>query len=109
MVVRRSTHEARIADLKEAHEANRRDLMKLVDMLAEQIDYMRQLAGRPNFARTVPLNPSKQPPVEQGGWAHVSEEEEDLRALQEFGHISQFEMDRLAEELNLHLKLDSVS
>ena len=92
--------EARIADLKEAHEANRKDLMKLVDMLAEQVDYLRMQAGRPSFTKMQPLNPAKQPEF-QGGLAHVTEEEEDLMALHEFGHISEATLRDLQSQLDL--------
>lgn len=100
MVVLKSTMEARIADLKEAHEANRKDLMKLVDAMAEQVEYLRLQMGRPNTQRMVPLNPAQQPP-HIGGSAHLSEEEEDLQALFDGGHIDMAELQALKEQLDL--------
>jgi hypothetical protein len=100
MFVRTKTMEARIADLKEANEANRRDLLKLVDMLAEQIEWLRMSQGRPNVARMVPINPTAQP-VFESGQPFLSEEEEDILALHENGHISDVQLRDLQEALSL--------
>lgn len=88
--------DARIADLKEAHEREVKQLMRLVDMLAEQVEYLRAQMGRPNFARMQGVNPSEQPPRLDdmpSSLAHVSEDEEELRALHEAGHFSDTELE----------------
>lgn len=100
-------HEARIADLKEAHEARVRELMRLVDALAEQVEYLRAQLGRPFIAQNHPgLNPAQQPLVvhDMDGAApklHVSEEEEDLLALHEMGHVDDWELEALKGQLGL--------
>lgn len=107
-------YEARIADMKEANEARVRDLMRLVDALAEQIEYLRAQLGRPFIAQTPPgLNPTKQlevVPMADGassGPLHVSEEEEDLLALHEMGHLDDWELSALKGQLpGLNLSRD---
>lgn len=77
--------EARIADLKEAHDARVKELMRLVVTLTEQIEYLREQ-----------LHP--RPPHPAAGWAgdvpaerptphSLSEEEEQILALREYGHL----------------------
>jgi hypothetical protein len=91
-------HEARIADLKEAHEARVRELMRLVDALAEQVEYLRAQLGRPFAAKHPGLNPTNQPLVvhEMADVPlHVSEEEEDARALHETGPLDYWELEAL--------------
>ena len=87
--VRNRLWEARVADLKDAHEREVKQLMRLVDALAEQIEYLRAQMGRPNMARELGLNPSKQPVVMEGSMPYLSEEEEDLLALKEYGHLDE--------------------
>lgn len=84
--------EARIADLKEAHERERRDLLRTVDALAEQIEYLRVLLGRPNL-KAPGLNPAEQLEADPDFPGHVSEEEEDLRALQEAGLLTERDLE----------------
>jgi len=99
-------HEARIADLKEAHEARVRDLMRLADMLAEQVEYLRAQLGRPFVSPSHPgLNPAEQPlavhePMDSGrpSLLHVPEEEEDLRALHEIGHLDDLQLAKALSE-----------
>lgn len=101
--------EARIADLKEAHESRVRELMRLVDALAEQVEYLRAQLGRPFIAAKHPgVNPTQQPLVGSDLPLHVSEEEEDLLALHEMGHVDNYELAALRESLGLgHLSRDS--
>lgn len=92
--------EARIADLKEAHEARVRELMRLVDALAEQVEYLRAQIGRPFIPAKHPgLNPTDQPvavhDMESPIPLHVSEEEEDLAALHAEGHLDDWELEAL--------------
>lgn len=100
--------EARIADLKEAHEARVREMMRLVDALAEQVEYLRAQLGRPFIAQNHPgLNPAQQPLVvhdmdDNPVKLHVSEEEEDLLALHELGHVDDWELEALKGQLGLN-------
>lgn len=100
--------EARIADLKEAHEARVREMMRLVDALAEQVEYLRAQLGRPFIAQNHPgLNPAQQPLVvhdmdDNPAKLHVSEEEEDLLALHELGHVDDWELEALKGQLGLN-------
>jgi hypothetical protein len=101
-------HEAHVVDLKEAHEARVREMMRLVDALAEQVEYLRAQLGRPFIAAGHPgLNPTNQPVAVHaldGDSAplHVSEEEEDLLALHELGHVDDWELETLRGQLGLH-------
>lgn len=92
------------ADLKEAHEKHVESLMKLVEMLADQVDYLRAvIAQRPyvNPATVQALNPSSLEPVVPGGPSYLTEEEEDILALREFDHISDADVEHLREQLGL--------
>ena len=104
-------HEARVADLKEAYEARHREMMRLVDMLAEQVEYLRAQLGRPFIAAQHPgTNPAQQLPV--SGFdldvpKHVGEEEEDLRALHEAGFLDELELAKaLSEQLGTPVTTD---
>ncbi len=99
---RDDVYEARIADLKEQFAEERRALNKVIEALAEQIEYLRVTLGRPAITRTAPTpGLSWQGP---DGWAqvqevnedelprHLSEEEEDLLSLREANLISDEEL-----------------
>ena len=81
-------YEARIEDLKAAHEARVTELRRVIDVLAEQVEYLRMQIGRPSFSRTTALNPSDQPSVVEGFDPFMSEEEEELRARHQAGRIT---------------------
>lgn len=103
--------EARIEDLKEAHEARVKELMRLVDALAEQVEYLRAQIGRPFIqAQHRGVNPAELlevGPDELDVPKHVSEEEEDLRALREMGHLDEWEFEALKGQLpTLNLSRD---
>lgn len=93
-------YEERVLDLKAAHEQEVKQLMRLVDALAEQIEYLRAQAGRPHMGRVTPSGERVESPMEN--WTPwVSEEEEDIEALREFGHLSEQEVENLRRELGL--------
>jgi hypothetical protein len=87
--------EARVADLKEAHERELKHLMRLADVLAEQIEYLRAQAARQPYisASTPALNPADLLPTGEGIAAYLTEEEEDLRALVDAGHLTETELE----------------
>lgn len=103
MFVRTKHAEARIADLKEAHAREVKHLKMLADVLAEQVEYLRaQAAQRPFISTKVKgTNPSELATVQPGDLAYMSEEEEDLRALAEFGHISELDLEKALAGLQL--------
>ena len=85
-------------DLIEAHVREVTALKLLVDSLAEQIDYLRILMGQPNLSRTKSALPFEEQspamdPLVEGLKAYLSEEEEDLLALRDNGHINEMELE----------------
>lgn len=88
----REMYEARIEELKAEHR-------RTVDVLAEQIEYLRAQLGSPNLTRREPLNPADQPAYESGLGAHLTEEEEDLLALHDAGHITETQMEETLARL----------
>lgn len=99
---RDDVYEARIADLKEQFAEERRALNKVIEALAEQIEYLRVTLGKPAITRAEPTpGLSWQGPE---GWdellkinedelpRHLSEEEEDLLSLREANLISDEEL-----------------
>lgn len=106
----RKVWEARVADLKEAHEREVKHLKMLADVLAEQVEYLRaQRAGHP-FISTQQrgTNPSELELVQPDSLAYMSEEEEDLRALQDNGHISPMDLEKALAQLQLRGTVASV-
>lgn len=97
-----------IEELKEAHEREIRQVVRLADVLAEQVDYLRGQLGRPNMTRVASANPTGQPPLQSGEPGWMSEEEEDILALKEFGHLNEYEAEQLAEQVRVDLGLASV-
>lgn len=94
-------HAARIADLKEAHAGEVRALNKVIEALAEQVEFLRiqlhlappvrvgpapDLAGSPKAMPDAPL--------------FLSEEEEEALALHEMGQLSDSDLARVQEALN---------
>lgn len=93
-------HAARIADLKEAHAGEVRALNKVIEALAEQVEFLRiqlhlappqrgpapDLAGSPMAMPDAPL--------------FLSEEEEEALALHEMGQLSDADLARVQEALN---------
>lgn len=77
--------------------------MKLVEMLAEQVDYLRaKLDGHAYVPASVPsVNPSKQPEPLPGHPMYLSEEEEDLLALRLNDYLDDGDLDELRTQLNL--------
>lgn len=82
----RRVYEARIEDLKEAHDARCKEMLRTIDALAEQIEYLRLTAGRPSPQQ--PANPTDQPVrmAQVDPW--VNEDEEEILAAQQAGIIS---------------------
>lgn len=113
MFVRRSKidalHEARIEDLKEAHARELQHLVRTLDVLAEQIDYLRALVGMPHMPKVRAINPSALPPMEAGWAPWVTEDEEDLLALRDAGMLSPDEADHLAEQIRTEMGLDNLT
>jgi len=106
----RPLYEARIADLKEAHAAEVRALDKVIDSLAEQIEYLRATFGKPHITPSTPTTPGlawqgegltdlgfDPEELQELASRHLSEEEEDLLALRENGLLSSEEY-RVARE-----------
>lgn len=92
------------ADLKEAHEREVAALKLLVEMLAEQVDYLRAIiAQRPyvNPRAAQPANPSQLQPAVPGEPAYLTEEEEEILALREFDHLDDADVERLRATLGL--------
>lgn len=95
--------EERVADLKEAHASEITQLLRLVEALAEQVEYLRATTGRP-FIQTkapVPIPGMEVLPAfeDEDSPLHLSEEEEDIRALADNGHMDAWEAEALREGL----------
>lgn len=93
------------ADLKEAHSAEVRAMRDTILVQADIIDYLRaKLDGHAYVSqRTMAINPTHQPPADpaQGSKKWLSEEEEEILALNLNGHISDLELAHLQDELGL--------
>lgn len=74
-------------------------MLRTIEALADQIDYLRATTGKPFIEKLPSVNPADQPAAVSGLPLHLSEEEEDITALGQFGHISEAEMEQLAESL----------
>jgi len=92
-------------DLKEAQAQTIKAMQDTIIVQADMIDYLRaKLDGHAYVApRTQAINPTKQPPAEEApaGKMWLSEEEEEILALNMQGHISDLELQRLREELGM--------
>lgn len=92
-------------DLKEAHENVVKAMRDTIIMQADMIDYLRSKADGHAYipARTPALNPAQQPVAdpEPGSRKWLSEEEEEIMALQLNGRISEMELSALQETLGL--------
>lgn len=95
--------EARVQDLKDAHEREVKHLKMMADVLAEQIEYLRaQAAGQPFIpTRVQGTNPAELEPVAPGGLAYMGEEEEDLRALAAYDHITPQALEQALDAMGL--------
>lgn len=105
--------EARIGDLKEAHAQEVRALNKVIEALAEQIEYLRATFGRPHLPSAKGTPGLSWPPPElldlvsddEGGndlpRQYLNEDEEDLIALRENGLISDEELAAVQATLRL--------
>lgn len=94
-------YEARIADLKEAHAEERRALNKVIDALAEQVEYLRAVQGTAFISASKPATTGLATtlPTEPGRTMHMSEEEEDLLAMRDNDLISDTELEQLRQQL----------
>jgi hypothetical protein len=83
-------------DLLEAHDREVAALKLVIEALSEQIDYLRILMGQPNLSRTRSTLPVEEqlPEFVEGLKAYVSEEEQDLIALRDAGHINELELEQ---------------
>lgn len=103
--------EARVADLKEAHQREVKALRLTIDALAEQVEYLRaQQDSKPFISRTVVgHNPSELELVGPGDLSYMTEEEEDIRALRESGQITELAMEQALAQAglrNTHVQID---
>lgn len=113
MLVRRSKidalWEARVEDLKDAHSRELQHLVRTLDVLAEQIDYLRALVGMPHMPKVAAINPAQQPPMQEGWMPWVTDEEEDIEHLRSLGVISDHEADALAEQIREEFGLENLT
>lgn len=92
--------QARVDDLKEAHEREIKALRLMIDALAEQIDYLRvQLNQSPRAREAIP-GLAESPMVEDGLPLFLTEEEEEAIALRQAGLISEADLERIQQGLN---------
>ncbi len=87
---------------REAFERLLKEKERQIDILAEQIDYLRgQIAfmGRPSAA-TKSLNPTAQPAMILDATPWVSEDEEDLQHMHRVGELSTEELERALAQMN---------
>lgn len=91
------------ADLIEAQEKTLKAQKMVIDVLAEQVEWLRyQLSGMPHVGSTTAgLNPTDQPVAEVAGRKYLSEEEEDLLALRLNEHITDEDLRALSSELGI--------
>ena len=91
------------ADLKEAHAAEVKALKLTIEALAEQVEYLRAKLDGHGFvsARVPPANPTGQAEAEVGWPKWMSEEEEDLLALNLNNHITDLELQELRSQLGM--------
>lgn len=93
------------ADLKEAHAAEVKAMRDTLIIQADLIDWLRsKLDGHAYVSQRTPaVNPTQQPTADPatGSKKWLSEEEEEILALNLNGHISDLELSRLQDELGL--------
>jgi hypothetical protein len=100
--------DAHIADLKDAHELRCKELMRTIDTLAEQIEWLRLQQLRPNPASMPSFNPTELPDIVPGLPSHLSEEEEDLQYQVDQGRMTQEDMEQTLARIglrNAHIQL----
>lgn len=112
----------RVAELKEARDREVKQLNRLVDTLAEQVEYLRaQLERTPKLGQVITperghpdvvtdlslgLDYNDATPAYSEVPMWVPEEEEELRFLQEIGHIDTADLERELQKLGLNGPLD---
>lgn len=99
-------YEARITDLKEAHEARIQELMRTIDVLAEQVEYLRATGGIPQPLRTrgAGINTAQleTPDLPRFGPSqYMTEEEEDVRALHSNGLLDEQSLRAALDEMGI--------
>lgn len=93
-------HAARIDDLKEAHAGEVRALNKVIEALAEQVEFLRiQLHLAPPSRGPAP-DLASSPMATPDAPLFLSEEEEEALALHEMGQLSDVDLARVQEALN---------
>lgn len=101
-IVRPNLYEARIADLKEAHAREVGQLYKVIDVLMDQVEYLRAGKGFPQPIQKPRLTQVEPPPVMASGPApYMSEEEEDLRAMHDAELIDVQELESALAQLGI--------
>lgn len=83
-------------------EAQLAEKERTITALVEQVEYLRQLLGRPLVAAQQPANPSEQPPRLEITRPWMSEMEEEIEHLKKTGVLTE----ELAEEAMKEFGLD---
>lgn len=101
--VLREACESRVADLKGAYERENKANLRTIDVLAEQVEYLRLIMGRPQPVQPresmfAPVQPPAPIEFEQG-LPYVTEEEEDLRAMHDAGLLDIGELNNALGQL----------
>lgn len=102
----RRQYENRIADIKEASEQRAKELLRTVKALADEVEYLRAQHFGPGRSQTasaipaVPVDPEWDfMPGQELNPHYLSEEEEELAALQAGGHIDDVEYKQALSQL----------
>lgn len=90
-------------DLIDAQERTIKAMQDSIMILVDQVEYLRaQVDGKPHVSMArVAVNPTNQPPAEEGFKKYLSEEEEEAMALHLNGHISDAELADLRMQFNM--------
>jgi hypothetical protein len=86
--MRSRLHERLITELKERYEAQLKEKERIIDVLAEQVDFLRNQLGQANLAHRQSANPTEQPAMLVDASPFLSEDEEDMLAMHAAGHLS---------------------
>jgi hypothetical protein len=106
--------DARIADLKDARDREVKQLNRLVEAMAEQVEYLRvQLERTPKLGQPIKTGPHEYDTLElpefdptSGPLPYIGDEEEDIRFLHEVGALDTVQLQTELERIGADGPLD---
>jgi hypothetical protein len=108
MFLTKRFHRELLTEQRERYEAQLAEKERIIAALAEQIDWLRNIMGRPALVAQAAANPSDQPERFESSRPYVTELEEEIEYQRKAGRITEEQADEFLAEFGVDFGHDDI-